>query len=632
MIPNKNTSASSSSKHPPHRLVISNDSAMAMAEVYANSPPASADCTDQVSHSSPFLDSSHSHTQNNHFKNHETCISLHDFMKKPYKCLAETSRGVREAVQRLSRLDLDFECPRCVLLVVKPDQTLLLKVFSLIVKILETDSEVKIFVQDFILEQLQSAGLLDSIDTQLHCERVLAWNPEMLMKQIGDNISRRASFGEAHAASADNIVDPGLASEEFCIPGSVAHLSNRFERLHSPSDIHSEKPNDHTDTASRVDEGTIMMGDHANSEFHEQVNLGFDLSYNNNNNNNNGSQKHSLKDPEKVDLIITMGGDGTVLYAAWLFQRVTPPILPFHLGTLGFLTVFEHADYEQIVERVFGGAEAQGSNYPSVEINALQQPSRRGFRINLRMRLKCSVYRARTVQTPAMGFYGEKKSTQPGNQLDEHYGTRSESFDSTSLRTGNHVFEHADQINKNSPAQPSKLPIPDEEFHILNDVVVDRGPSPYMSSLEVFGDGEHLTTVQADGLVLATPTGSTAYSLSAGGSIVHPLVSAISLTPICPHTLSFRPMLLPDSMEIKIVVPKDSRSSAWASFDGRHRLKLERGDALVVQTSEYPVPTMCNKNQTSDWFGGLRRSLGWNERAAYIQKSFVWGVGVVENT
>jgi NAD+ kinase len=92
----------------------------------------------------------------------------------------------------------------------------------------------------------------------------------------------------------------------------------------------------------------------------------------------------------------------------------------------------------------------------------------------------------------------------------------------------------------------------------------------------VTGDDHHLTTVQADGLCIATPTGSTAYSLSAGGSLVHPGIPALLISPICPHTLSFRPMLLPDSMEVRVCVPYNSRSTAWASFDGRGRIELKR--------------------------------------------------------
>lgn len=108
-----------------------------------------------------------------------------------------------------------------------------------------------------------------------------------------------------------------------------------------------------------------------------------------------------------------------------------------------------------------------------------------------------------------------------------------------------------------------------------------------------------MTTVQADGLTVSTPTGSTAYSvsqialivyppsncpqkLSAGGSLVHPEIPALLITPICPHTLSFRPMLLPDSMELRICVPYNSRSTAWASFDGRGRVELKRSSFTVT--------------------------------------------------
>jgi NAD+ kinase len=130
-----------------------------------------------------------------------------------------------------------------------------------------------------------------------------------------------------------------------------------------------------------------------------------------------------------------------------------------------------------------------------------------------------------------------------------------------------------------------------------------------------------MTTVQADGLVVATPTGSTAYSLSAGGSLVHPEIPAILISPICPHTLSFRPMLLPDTMELRICVPFNSRSTAWASFDGRGRVELKQGDHIKVTASKYPFPTVCADKQSTDWFHAISRTLKWNERER--QKSFV---------
>lgn len=130
-----------------------------------------------------------------------------------------------------------------------------------------------------------------------------------------------------------------------------------------------------------------------------------------------------------------------------------------------------------------------------------------------------------------------------------------------------------------------------------------------------------MTTVQADGLCVATPTGSTAYSLSAGGSLVHPESPAILVTPICPHTLSFRPITLPDSMELRICVPYNSRSTAWASFDGRGRVELRQGDHIKITASPYPFPTVCKDKQSTDWFSSIARTLKWNERQR--QKSFV---------
>lgn len=154
-----------------------------------------------------------------------------------------------------------------------------------------------------------------------------------------------------------------------------------------------------------------------------------------------------------------------------------------------------------------------------------------------------------------------------------------------------------------------------KEFDVLNEVVVDRGASPYLSNLDCFCDGKLITTVQADGIIMSTPTGSTAYSMSAGGSMVHPSVPAILFTPICPHSLSFRPIVFPDAAQLRIDVAKDSRSTAWASFDGKYRQQLRRGDGLMVQMSMFPVPTVNAEDDTSDWFASLDRAFNFNSRA-----------------
>ncbi|UKZ53701.1 hypothetical protein TrVGV298_007498 [Trichoderma virens] len=244
--------------------------------------------------------------------------------------------------------------------------------------------------------------------------------------------------------------------------------------------------------------------------------------------------------PEKFDLVLTLGGDGTVLFTSWLFQRIVPPVLSFSLGSLGFMTTFEFEHYKKHLNRVMGDD---------------------GMKINLRMRFTCTVWREGSNGKPDEG----------------------------------------------------------EQFEVLNELVIDRGPSPYVSNLELYGDDELLTVVQADGCIFSTPTGSTAYSLSAGGSLVHPDIPAILLTPICPHTLSFRPMVLSDTMALRVAVPRNSRATAYCAFDGKGRVELKQGDHVTITASQYPFPTVTRTD--TEWFDSVSRTLRWNVRAA-AQKPF----------
>lgn len=218
------------------------------------------------------------------------------------------------------------------------------------------------------------------------------------------------------------------------------------------------------------------------------------------------------KRPHTFDFCILLGGDGTVLYSSWLFQRVVPPVLSFAMGSLGFLTKFDFNEYQKTLEQVF----------------------RDGITISLRLRFEGTVMRAQKHPD------GDERR----DVVEELIG------------------EEAGDTRTHKPYRT---------FEILNDIVVDRGPNPTMSTIELFGDGDHLTTVQADGICVATPTGSTAYNLAAGGSLCHPENPVILLTAICAHTLSFRPIVLPDTMVLRLAVPYDARSSSWASFDGRER-------------------------------------------------------------
>ncbi|XP_047160669.1 NAD kinase 2, chloroplastic [Vigna umbellata] len=164
------------------------------------------------------------------------------------------------------------------------------------------------------------------------------------------------------------------------------------------------------------------------------------------------------------------------------------------------------------------------------------------------------------------------------------------------------------EIFRNGKAAPGKV------FDILNEVVVDRGSNPYLSKIECYEHGRLITKVQADGVIVATPTGSTAYSTAAGGSMVHPNVPCMLFTPICPHSLSFRPVILPDSAQLELKIPEDARSNAWVSFDGKRRQQLSRGDSVRISMSQYPLPTVNKFDQTGDWFHSLIRCLNWNER------------------
>ncbi|XP_076680523.1 NAD kinase isoform X5 [Andrena cerasifolii] len=175
---------------------------------------------------------------------------------------------------------------------------------------------------------------------------------------------------------------------------------------------------------------------------------------------------------DRIDFIVCLGGDGTLLYASLLFQQSVPPVMAFHLGSLGFLTPFEFDNFQEQVTNVLEGHAA----------------------LTLRSRLRCIIMR------------------------------------------------------KAEEGKPAKPPT---NLLVLNEVVVDRGPSPYLSNIDLFIDGKHVTSVQGDGLIVSTPTGSTAYAVAAGASMIHPSVPAIMITPICPHSLSFRPIVVPAGVELK---------------------------------------------------------------------------------
>ncbi|CAK9034123.1 unnamed protein product [Durusdinium trenchii] len=244
---------------------------------------------------------------------------------------------------------------------------------------------------------------------------------------------------------------------------------------------------------------------------------------------------------ESIDLVVCVGGDGTLCWASGLFSRAMPPVISFAAGSLGFLTPFPVSDWLKVLMPVLGA---------KCEVHPLQVACRMRFQMRL-------------------------------TRQDEE-----------------------------TPEDPKPIPV-----QAMNEVLVHRGSSPHLVKLEVFVNDKLVTMVQGDGLIIATPTGSTAYSLAAGGSMMHPAVPGIILTPVCPHSLSFRPVVLPDSAVVKVQVPLSSRSSrVMVAVDGKDRIELKRGDFIEVEVSQYPIPTVCKSSVTADWFRSVNEALQWNLR------------------
>lgn len=154
---------------------------------------------------------------------------------------------------------------------------------------------------------------------------------------------------------------------------------------------------------------------------------------------------------------------------------------------------------------------------------------------------------------------------------------------------------------------------PFEERLALNDIVVNRGSLSRIIDMSIAIGGQFVTHVRADGLIVTTPTGSTAYNLAAGGPIVHPDVDALVLTPIAPHTLSYRPIVIPSGSEIRIkpLIGSDT-DEIYATYDGQHGTRLQTGDEVVVERTNRRVKLVRSSSRT--YFEVLRAKLKWGQR------------------
>lgn len=234
--------------------------------------------------------------------------------------------------------------------------------------------------------------------------------------------------------------------------------------------------------------------------------------------------------PTLVDLIVVLGGDGTLLAMANRIARagVSIPILGVNFGSLGFLTEVTLPEMYPTLETVLDGTAV----------------------IEDRMMLRCRVSR-------------------PGGDPVEHL--------------------------------------------VLNDVVITKGALSRMVDLSVWIEDQFVATFKADGLIVATPTGSTAYTLSAGGPIVHPAVDAFVVTPIAPHALTNRPIVVPAGQRVRVRPRlRADAEDVYATFDGQTGVPLVGHDELLVWRAESPMRLV--RASTRTYFEVLRQKLRWAER------------------
>jgi NAD+ kinase len=228
----------------------------------------------------------------------------------------------------------------------------------------------------------------------------------------------------------------------------------------------------------------------------------------------------------RAELVVVLGGDGTLIYTARLLAGRGVPILGVNLGSLGFMTEIPVDELFTTLDEVLAGR----------------------FKVDSRMKLTCRLVRE------------------------------------------------------------GKIIVEDE---VLNDVVINKGALARIADHETSIDGVPITTYKADGMILATPTGSTAYSLSAGGPIVHPSVDCTILSPICSHALTQRSIVVPADRTIRVTLRSET-ADTYLTLDGQAGHSLQGGDCIEVVRSPNRVSLVRNPHMA--YFTILRQKLHWGER------------------
>jgi NAD+ kinase len=238
------------------------------------------------------------------------------------------------------------------------------------------------------------------------------------------------------------------------------------------------------------------------------------------------SEYQRVEIPPLSELIIVLGGDGTMLSVSRLVNDHDVPILGVNLGGLGFLTEVTLDEIYPVLEKVLAG----------------------DFVMNERQMLATHIHRK-----------GERVA----------------------------------------------------DYSALNDVVINKGALARIIDLETFIDGKYVTTYRADGLIISTPTGSTAYSLAAGGPIMHPTMRAMILTPICPFTITNRPIVIPDDVKVEVVLTT-ANEDVMATMDGQLGFSLEADDVVEIRTSSKKIKLVQPTGK--NYYQLLRTKLKWGEQ------------------
>lgn len=172
---------------------------------------------------------------------------------------------------------------------------------------------------------------------------------------------------------------------------------------------------------------------------------------------------------------------------------------------------------------------------------------------------------------------------------------------------GNYTTQQRIRLETCIHRQGQRIPQPT----VLNDVVINKGALARIINLETYVDGLYLTTYRADGLIVATPTGSTAYAMAAGGPILYPNIHALVLTPICPYTLAQRPLVLPDSLKIEVIL-QTPNEDVLVTLDGQVGMTLRYGDVIEIRRAKKPIE-LIRTGKKDHYFQILRTKLKWGD-------------------